>query len=401
MSERIQRGSVAFWQANIALFLAAFSTFALLYSVQPLLPIFADEFAIDAGASSLSLSVSTAVLAVSMLLASWVADRWGRKHVIVASLLLAALLQLLVVIMPGWAGVLAARAALGLALSGIPAVAMAYLGEEMSPEAFGLGMGLYIGGNAIGGMAGRLLVGILADLTTWRSALTVLGLLVLVWMAVVWWLLPAPKHSPASRAGHGPAGFARSIAVQFRDAGLPWLFAVSFLCMGAFVTVYNYTGFRLSAPPYALSHSAISLIFLLYLLGTGSSTWIGALAGRIGRRKVLWLMIVVMAVGLAATCLSPLPVVILGIAVVTFGFFGAHSIASSWVGRRARQGKAQASALYLFAYYLGSSVLGTAGGYAWTAWGWSGVATVAGGAVLAALAIAIRLAFLPPLPETS
>lgn len=48
-------------------------------------------------------------------------------------------------------------------------------------------------------------------------------------------------------------------------------------------------------------------------------------------------------------------------------------------------GRAQASAIYLFAYYLGSSVLGTLGGYAWVAWGWTGVMLVSGGAITAAM----------------
>lgn len=393
---RIAKGSRAYWRANIALFISGFSVFALLYSVQPLLPILADEFGLDAGTSSLALSVSTGVLAVCMLFASWVADRWGRKTLMVISLTSAAVLGLLIAFMPVWDGIIALRTLLGLTLSGVPAVAMVYLAEEMEPPAFGFSMGLYIGGNAIGGMSGRLLVGLLADYTSWRFALGALGVLALVNAALFWWLLPRPQHSPAQSVN--AATFGRLLRHQFRDAGLPWLFAVAFLTMGAFVTLYNYTGFRLSQPPFGLSHAAISLIFLLYLLGTGSSTWIGGLAGRLGRRKVLWLMIVVMLAGLLLTWLPNVVAIVAGIAIVTFGFFGAHSIASAWVGRRARQGRAQASALYLFFYYMGSSTVGTAGGYAWTFGGWSGVMLMSGTVTLLALAIAIRLFFLAPLP---
>ncbi len=393
---RIGRGSRAFWRANVALFLAAFSVFALLYSVQPLLPVFAAEFRVDAGTSSLSLSLSTAMLAVCLLLASWLADRWGRKTVIVVSLLVAAALGLLVVAAPDWPSHLVLRTLLGIALAGVPAVAMVYLAEEMEPEAFGFSMGLYIGGNAIGGMSGRLLVGLLADVAGWRVALLALGLVVLASAGLIWWLLPAPRHSPSRQVD--AAAFLGAIRRQFRDRGLPWLFAEAFLVMGGFVALYNYTGFRLLEPPHELSQAAISLIFLVYLIGTGASTWIGALAQRLGRRRVLWLMIVIMAVGLAINCLPSTAAVIGGMVVVTFGFFGAHSIASSWVGRRARDGKAQATALYLFFYYLGSSTIGTLGGYAWNHWAWTGVALVIGATILAALLISIRLFFLPPLP---
>ncbi len=388
---KIRPGSTAFWRANIALFLSAFSIFALLYSVQPLLPIFAQEFSISPAASSLSLSLSTATLAVAMVLASWVADRVGRKALMVGALSCATVLGLLVVISPDWWVLLVVRALLGVALSGVPAVAMAYLAEEMDAQAFGFSMGLYIGGNAIGGMAGRLLVGLITDYSSWRIALAVLGGVVMVNALLFWWLLPQPAHSVIRRLTMRQ--FLAALLRPLQDAGLPWLFAVSFLLMGSFVTLYNYAGFRLLAPPFLLSHTAISLVFLLYLIGTGSSTWLGALSARFGRRKLLWAMIAMMAAGLALTGLNQLMMVITGIAIVTFGFFGAHSVASAWVARRAGQDRAQASSLYLFSYYLGSSVIGTAGGMAWQGGSWNGVMMISGGAMALALMVAIRLFF--------
>ncbi|HTN63872.1 MAG TPA: MFS transporter, partial [Devosia sp.] len=158
----IRRGTPAFIRANIAFFLSAFAIFASLYSVQPLLPIFADEFALDAGAASLALSTTTATLAIALLLASWVADRLGRKTLMVWAILLTAVLGLLLPFAPNWGALLAIRTLMGLTLSGLPAVAMVYLAEEMDPDALGFSMGLYIGGTAMGGMAGRLLAGILA-----------------------------------------------------------------------------------------------------------------------------------------------------------------------------------------------------------------------------------------------
>jgi YNFM family putative membrane transporter len=167
--------------------------------------------------------------------------------------------------------------------------------------------------------------------------------------------------------------------------------------MGGFVTVYNYLGYRLTEPPYSLSQSTIGAIFSAYLIGTASSAWIGALAGRLGRRRVLWAMIAIMIVGVALTLSHRLALILAGIVAVTFGFFGAHSIASSWVGNRARTGKAQASALYLFCYYVGSSAVGTLGGVFWTHGGWSGVSALVTSLLVVALALAIWLMTVPPL----
>ncbi len=392
----IRRGTAAFWRANIAFFLSAFAVFASLYSVQPLLPIFAAEFGLDAGASSLALSATTATLAVALLLASWVADRLGRRRLMVWAILLTAGLGLLLPFAPNWAWLIAIRTLMGLTLSGLPAVAMVYLAEEIDPAALGFSMGLYIGGTAFGGMAGRLASGVLADWLGWRPALAVLGVAIALAALAVVLLLPRPRHSAGTRLG--VRDLLRRFGLQFTDPGLPWLFASAFLLMGSFVTLYNYAGFRLALPPFSLSHAAIATIFVVYLLGSLSSALAGGLAQRLGRRRVYWATVAIMAVGVALTIVPSTPIIILGLAIATIGYFAAHGIASAWVARRAVVGRAQASALYLFAYYLGSSVLGTVGGYAWTAWGWNGVMLVSGGAMLGALLVAFRLMQLAPLP---
>ncbi|UXN69853.1 MFS transporter [Devosia neptuniae] len=392
----IKRGTPAFIRANIAFFLAAFATFASLYSVQPLLPIFAEQFGLDAGASSLALSATTATLAIALLLASWVSDRLGRRTLMVWAILLTAGLGLLLPLAPNWASLIAIRTLIGLTLSGLPAVAMVYLAEEMDPDALGFSMGLYIGGTAIGGMAGRLVSGILADSLGWRPALAILGAAIAIAALIVVLLLPKPHNSARNRLS--VRDLTRLIGLQFHDKGLPWLFLSAFLLMGSFVTLYNYAGFRLALPPFSMSHTAISAIFVVYLLGSFSSAWAGGLAQRLGRRKVFWAMVLTMAVGVFLTIVPSTPVIIAGLAIATIGYFAAHGIASAWVARRALVGRAQASAIYLFAYYLGSSVLGTLGGYAWVAWGWTGVMLVSGGAIVAAMLVAIRLMALPPLP---
>jgi len=391
---RLVSGTPAFRRLNLALFAAGFSTFAILYCVQPLLPEFSREFHVSAAVSSLSLSLSTGLLAVAMLVAGSLSEIWGRKPVMVASLLASAVLTILSAAAPNWTSLLAARMLIGITLSGLPAVAMAYVSEEVDPKSIGLAMGLFIGGNAVGGMAGRIVSGVLTDLGSWRLAIGLIGAVGLVSALAAWRSLPASAHFHPRRAD--PRDLLRSFGGHLRDPGLRALFAEAFLLMGGFVTLYNYLGYRLTEPPYSLSQTAIGAIFAAYLTGTLSSAWIGELAGRLGRRRVLWAMIVIMLAGVALTLFEHLALILLGIVAVTFGFFGGHSIASSWVGNRATHAKAQASALYLFCYYLGSSAVGTLGGVFWTHGGWAGVSTLVILLLLAALALALRLMALPP-----
>ncbi|MHC2086053.1 MFS transporter [Methylobacterium sp. CM6244] len=396
----ITAGTPIFRRTTLALFAAGFSTFAVLYGVQPLMPVFADEFHVSPAESSLSLSLPCAMLAVALLVVSPLSEVWGRKPIMVASLFASAILTLIAVIVPSWHGFLALRALTGLAASGLPAVAMAYLSEEMDARAIGLSMGLLIGGNAMGGMVGRLIAGIMTDHLSWRVGLGTIGILALVAAILFWRGLPPSRRFLANRMRwrQVPGTFGQ----HFRDPGLPWLFAEAFLLMGGFVSVYNYIGFRLLDPPYNLSQSAIGAIFVVYLAGTFSSAVTGEIASRLGRRRVLWLAILLGIVGILLTLSEHLPVIIAGIVVVTVSFFGAHSVASSWIGRRALRDRAQASSVYLSLYYLGSSVLGTAGGWFFDHAGWTGVVAFFGGLYGLALAIALRLSRLPPLiPATS
>ncbi|MBB5357687.1 YNFM family putative membrane transporter [Rhodanobacter sp. ANJX3] len=391
----IRHGTPAFRRTNLALFAAGFATFGLLYCVQPLMPEFTRDYHVNAATSALSLSLTTGVLAVMMLFAGAVSDAVGRKSVMVVSLLVSAVLVLISAWMPSWTALLLVRTLLGVTLSGLPAVAMTYLSEEMHPESIGLGMGLYISGSAVGGMGGRLITGVLSDFFGWHIGVSVVGVIGLVCGLIFWRALPATRHFVPQplRARALLDSFAR----MFRDPGLPWLFLEGFLLLGAFVTVYNYLGYRLLAPPFNLSQAVVGLIFGIYLIGTFSSAWMGSLAGRLGRRKVLWTAFALMLSGIGLTLLSSLWLIMLGIVAITFGFFGGHSIVSSWVGRRAGNAKAQASSMYLFSYYMGSSIAGASGGLFYAAGGWPSVAAFVGALVLAGLLIAWKLYGLPPL----
>ena len=367
----IRQGTPEFRRAVLALFMAGFATFGVLYCVQPLLPGFSSHFGISAGNSALALSASTGVLAVAMLVAGIVSDRIGRRPVMVASLLTSALLTLATALTDDWNTLLVLRTLLGLSLSGVPAVAMTWLVEEMDSRSLGLAMGLYIGGNAVGGMSGRLIAGVVADHWGWRTGIAAVGVIALLASFALWTQLPASRHFRAKRAE--PMQLPARFAGLFRDAALPWLFACGFLLLGVFVTLYNFLGYHLLAPPYGLSQTVVGLIFTVYLVGSISSAWMGQLANRLGRGPVLAMSFGLVLAGIVLLAMPWLPTMALGIALATFGFFGGHSVASSWVGVRAGGLRAEASALYLFSYYLGSSVLGALGGVFYTHWGWAGV----------------------------
>lgn len=385
-----ERGTSAYRRFGLALFLAGFATFSLLYCVQPLLPEFAREFGVSPAESSLALSLSTLLLAFALMLGAAFGEGVSRRWLIFASVALAALLNITAGLAPDWRLLLTARALEGLALGGVPAIAMAYIAEEIHPKNLGFAMGVYIGGNAFGGMIGRVGMGALAEWASWRTALCALGAFDL--LAIVGFILLAPRsRNFVRRRGLGLAYHLATWAGHLRHGRLPRLFAISFLAMGAFITVYNYAGFRLVEPPYNLPQTRIGLIFTAYLFGIVSSSSAGAMADRFGRGPVVIAGLVIAGAGVALTLAQPLAAVIGGIVVLTFGFFMAHAAGSGWVGRMATNAKGHAASLYLLAYYLGASLIGSGGGWFWSRGGWPWVAAFTGLLLALALLNAVSL----------
>lgn len=389
----LRKGTPAYRNASIALFACGFATFALLYCVQPLLPLFSKAFGVDAAASSWVVSAATIGVAVSLIPIGIASDRLGRKPLMAVSQLLVAGLTLGVALTPSWNGILVLRFLSGIALSGVPAVAMAYLAEEVEPQSLGSVMGLYIGGNAMGGMVGRLLTGVLADATgSWRWAVGIVAATgFLAALTFIRFLPPSRRFEPA------PAGRASQRIITllqlFEEPTLPWLFAAGFMLMGAFVALFNITGYRLTGSPFRLSNTQVGAIFLVYLVGAPVSAWFGAMGDKHGRGRMMGVAAMLMLAGLIVTLPDNLIAITLGLAMVTGGFFGAHALASAWAGSRVPSARGQASSLYLFFYYLGPALFGALAGRLWNGVGWIGVAAEIG----AMNAILFLIVFASPL----
>lgn len=384
------RGSAAYHRAVWALVIAGFATFSTLYSVQPLMPLFSQVFAVGAVGASLALSATTSVLAVTLFVAGLLSGALPRKPVMAGSVLASACLSLAAAFAPSWPVLVLIRALDGIALGGVPALAIAYLSEEVRARDLGSATGFYIAGTAIGGMGGRVIAGLIADLAGWRAALATLG--GIGFMAAVGFmlLLPASRHfQPES--GLGLRGHLAPIGRHLHHPRLPLIFGWGLVSMGVFVSVYNYAGYRLEAPPFNVGQSGVAAIFIVYILGVLAATGGGRLADRIGRPRVIAGGWVLMCLGLGIMAYPLLGTIVAGMALVTVGFFAAHATASGWVGQLAETGRGHAAGLYLLAYYIGSSAVGSAVGFAWSAGHWFGVTLatslllVIGGGVIARL----------------
>lgn len=387
-------GSREYRRLIIGLFFAGIATFAQLYSAQAVLPQISTDLSVSPATAALSVSAATLGLALAVIPWSTVADRIGRVPAMATGVLTATLFGLAAPLSGDIVVLLALRFAEGVALGAVPAVALAYLSEEVEGRFAATAAGSYIAGTTVGGLLGRIVSGLVGEFGGWQGGILSVAALCAVAAALFLWLTPRSRGFVPGRlrADRGP-GILERLRTPLRSP-LQWaLYAQGFLLMGAFVAVYNYLGFHLSATPFDLPSWLVTLLFLAYLAGTLSSPWAGAIASRIGRFPVLLTSIAVMAAG-AGLMLVPVAVVVLiGLLLFTAGFFGAHAVASGWTPVAVDPAsRAQASSLYYFAYYAGSSLFGWMLGLVFgsVSWGWF-VAVVMAMCAAAALAAVAAL----------
>lgn len=375
----------------MGLFFGGVATFAQLYATQALLPQIAADTGSDPATAALTVSASTLGLAVAVLPWSLVADRLGRVPAMAWGVIAATLLGAAAAFSQDITVLLALRLLEGASLGAVPAVALAYLSEEVAPRHVAAAAGAYIAGTTVGGLSGRLVSGPIGEVAGWRWGVASVILLCAVAAAIFLLLVPAARGFVPGRMRARPGQSVMSrLRVNLRSPTQLALYAQGFLLMGAFVAVYNYLGFHLTEPPFALSPAVVTLLFLAYLAGTVSSPRAGAVAVRRGRFPVLLASVAITAVGAALMAVPSTIVVIVGLVVFTAGFFAAHSVASGWTPVAAEpDARAQASSLYYLGYYGGSSLFGWLLGGVFTTIGWTWFV----GSVIAMCAIAAMLAW--------
>lgn len=352
----IEARTRAWWRATAALCLGSFLVFINLYVPQPLLPGLKDTYGVSTLGVSFLMSASTLSLAFALLVFGPLSDAIGREAIMRITLLLAGGLSLALAFAPTFESLLLLRLLQGFVLGGLPAVAIAWMGDEFEKPALLSAVGLYIGANSLGGISGRIVGGGAATLGGPSAAFLAVGIMTVVGGAVFWRLLPnsrafTPKRFKFRQAADDLLGHLRT----------PVLLAA--YCLGGinfliFINQYSYITFRLAGEPYQLAASSLGLIFLTYLGGTLGSTLSGRLAGRFSPASCMSVGILILMLGTAVTLANSLPLIIVGLTINAFGFFLAHSLASSWVGRYAQGARGSASALYLVFYYLGASIGG-------------------------------------------
>lgn len=358
--------------ASAAVALCGVCAFLELYCTQPMLPMLARLFHASKTGVGMTVSAATLGVALSAPIFGALTERLPRKRVIVSSLLGISLPTLLAATSTSLAQLIFWRFLQGISIPGVIAVLVTYIGEEWPPEKVALIMSFYVSGTALGGFIGRVSAGMLADRFNWRVSFVVLGTLALAGAGAVAAWLPHGRRraTPPSRADRLPA-FPYQMQELFRSRRLVATFAVGFNVLFSLVGVFTWITFHLSAAPFNLSTTALSSLFFVYLIGLVVTPAAGYLITRVGLRAGIGGAIGCSIAGVLLTLAPSLPVVILGLTMLSSGVFVAQTASQSYLRVAAPAGaRVTAAGLYLTCYYLGGTAAGVLPGAFWALGKW-------------------------------
>jgi YNFM family putative membrane transporter len=367
----ITPATFAFWRATLALCLGSFMVFANLYVTQPLLPMISAHFEVSPLHASVSFTITTFTLGLSLLLYGPLSDAIGRKGIMLFSMVGITVTTACLSGVSHYHTLLVLRALQGFFLAGLPAIAVAYMSDEFNADALMIAVGVYISGNSLGGIGGRLLGGFLGDRVGLDGTFAFMAVFSLVLTAIFAWLLPTSQNFTPKRLR--PKPMLGQLAAHLANKHLLLSYGIGGLSFFIFVNQYSYITFVLEDSPYNLTAKFIGMLFLTYLSGTYASAISGKLGKRWSQTRCMMTGTVILMIGTGVTLLPSLYAIILGLLINSFGFFLTHATASSWVSINANGGKASASSLYLTFYYIGASTGGVYLDQFWQQAKWQGV----------------------------
>jgi MFS family permease len=350
--------------------------FLQLYCTQPILPLLTRLFHASKTGVGLTVSAATLGVALSAPIFGTLTERLPRKRVIVASILGIAFPTLLAATSTSLAQLIFWRFLQGVMVPGVVAVLVTYIGEEWPPHRVALIMSFYVSGTALGGFLGRVSAGLLADWFSWRVSFVVLGLASLVGAAAVWAWLPHGRHRVRVEAVSSDglshhSSFFSQLRNLFRFPRLVATFAVGFNVLFSLVGVFTWITFHLAAPPFSLSTAALSSLFFVYLVGLVVTPAAGLLITRVGLRVGIAGAIGISMAGVLLTLAPSLPIVIVGLAMLSSGVFIAQTAAQSHLRVAAPpEGRVTAAGVYMSCYYLGGTTAGFLPGLFWAMGKW-------------------------------
>jgi predicted MFS family arabinose efflux permease len=300
-------------------------------------------------------------------------DMLDRRKLIGGQLLLAAVGMLAAAVAPALWLLLIGLAATGL-FAVVVQTTVAFAADLSTPEERGRTLGIVTSGVIIGILGARVLAGVLADLSGWRSVYVTLMLLLVALSIAVLKRLPADHRS--NRRTYSDV--LTSLGHLFREPLLISRGMIAFFLFASFGTLWSGLALPLAAQPWQLSTAQIGLFGIAGLAGALGAARAGRWAD-IGRANpVTGTALAMLALSWIASGQATwsLWLVVVGVIVLDFAVQASHVSNQSLLTAAYSDQTSSAIGGYMIFYSLGSALGATATTAIYSTSGWTGCAVL-------------------------
>ncbi|WP_322022874.1 3-(3-hydroxy-phenyl)propionate transporter MhpT [Burkholderia sp. BCC1977] len=276
-----------------------------LQSVGVAAPRMAREFGLSVSQMGLAFSAGTFGLLPGAMLGGWLADRIGRKHVLIASVCLFGLLSIATAQVSSFAMLVAVRALTGLGLGGAMPNLIALSSEAVDARSRSSAVAVMYCGIPFGGVIASLLGVLLAGDAEWRHIFYVGGVGPLLLAPVLLALLPESRaFLDVSASGAARPGVAQTLFGGSRTGTTLALWLSYFCTLIVLYFLLNWLPSLMAAKGLARSQAGIVQIF--FNIGSGLGVLgIGMSMDRLRPSRVVGGMYAGIVLSLAALAVAP------------------------------------------------------------------------------------------------
>lgn len=330
----------------------AIITLSSIYIPQPILPLLAQEFNTTAQNASAITSITLLPMAFAPLFYGYFLENHQPKLILSLSLFVAGIFQILLAWCESLETFLLLRFIQSLFFPAILTTLLTILARSQSGS-LQFNVSIYIASTIAGGLIGRMGGAYLTELFSWQICFILLGVSLTLGgiFSLSWIANQASKLTQFT--------FSQILPLLGNKTSLVVLGSV-FVMFFSFQAVLNTLPFYAKEMFPHISQNELGRLYLGYSIGIVVSLLanpIIKLCG--GREKTIFLSLNLFALGLCAFLLHSLMWIYVGMFVMCFGSFIAHSVLNALNNSLSPKYKAASSGLYLSFYYTG----GTLGSY--------------------------------------
>ncbi|MFD1038269.1 MFS transporter [Virgibacillus byunsanensis] len=338
---------------TLLLFWCALIVVSSVYVTTPLIPVFSTIFQITPAMAAWTSSVFSLFYAIGFLIFGPLADRFGRKQIIVFGLTSLTIITCLIGFVDHFFWLVVLRGIQGFFAASFAPTAIAYVFDVFPKGKLVTAIGFISFGYVTAGIFGQVVAGIIDQTFDWKIVFFVFGVIYFVTALAVFFILPRASLPKTQGLGY----FFLQVKRIFQQQNFLLCYGITIILLLTFIGMYTVLGDYLSSSPFHLTAKEILYVRAFGIVGMIISPFTGIFVEKYGLLPILRFGLFIAVIGLLFLGLvaNIIYLVIMSVLYVT-GISLIFPAIMMLVGELGGQHRAVAAAFYAFILFIGATL---------------------------------------------